>query len=196
MPDQRPTEVTVSLRDKLTGALSELEDKALELVLDGLERSAEGLHRFSERQLRRAADHADPAGQFKLFQIFATGTGVTRDPELAQRLLRSSAERGHAPAQFELGQALDVGTHGERSPAEAAQWYLKAAQQEHAWAQFNLGVMYSAGQGVQRDLVEAYAWLHRAGGAGMTAAGTYIKRLVQSMDPALLMQARLCVGNS
>jgi TPR repeat protein len=112
------------------------------------------------------------------------------DPREATDWFHKAADQGHALAQFELGLRHDCGKGIERDYEAAHFWYLCAARQGHARAQFNLGVMYSAGQGVHCDLVEAYGWLQRAGGAGVAAASSYLKKIAARMEPQLLAQAQ------
>jgi TPR repeat protein len=112
------------------------------------------------------------------------------NPAEATEWYRKAADAGHVLAQFALGLRYDS-AHGVERDYEAAHfWYLCAARQGHARAQFNLGVMYAAGQGATRDLVAAYECLASAAGAGVAAAGPYLKRVAGRMSPLQLGQVQ------
>ena len=76
---------------------------------------------------RKAADQGDASAQFTLGRMFATGTGVERDPAQMVQWFRKAAEKGHADAQFSLALLYANGTGVAKDDALAVEWYRKAA---------------------------------------------------------------------
>ena len=117
-------------------------------------------------ELRRRAEHGDPAAQLTLGGLYDEGTGVPLDDTEAAKWYRKAADQGLANAQYNLALMYVEGTGVPQNEEEAALWFRKAAEQGHAFAQGNLGVMFDRGQGVGQDAVEAVKWYRKAAEQG------------------------------
>lgn len=133
------------------------------------------------KSLIHEAEQGNPASQFELGWLYATGSGVRKDSGVAANWYRKAAEQGHAVAQNNLGSMYENGwsyrdefldyvfayyTNQKKDYAEAMKWYRFAADQGNAIAQYNLGRMYENGLGVPADHIEARKWYRMAAGQG------------------------------
>jgi len=92
--------------------------------------------------VRQRAEAGEPAAQFDLGLMYATGAGVDQDDAAAASWYRKAADRNFAAAQVNLGAAYHDGRGVPRDAAAAITWYRKAADQGNAAGQYNLGVGY------------------------------------------------------
>jgi TPR repeat protein len=111
---------------------------------------------------RMAANQGDPEGQSWLAQMYAWGTGVSKDLVEAAKWYRKAADQGYASAEYDLARLYESGEGLPQDLAEAAKWYRKAAEAGHIQAQAYLGSLYRTGKGLGKDYSEALKWLHRA----------------------------------
>ncbi len=122
------------------------------------------------KELQARADKGDADAQISLAALYASGTGVAKDPAKATKLLRKAAEQGSARAQCLLGLNYANGDGVKVDKIEAARWLHKAAEQGLAEGQFDLGMCFANGDGVSRDVVEAAVWFRKAADQGLADA--------------------------
>jgi len=125
---------------------------------------------YSYNDIQSKADQGDPAAQYKLGLIYASGKGVAKDHGEAAKWFIKSAEQGFATAQFHLGFMYDGGIGVAKDRTDAIKWWIKAAEQNNANAQRQLGSCYQFGRGAEQDYLEAYAWYNLAAEKLSTAA--------------------------
>lgn len=116
------------------------------------------------------AEQGDPASQYNLGLMYATGTGITIDPAKAVEWFRKAADQGLAAAQFELGAHYGNGSGVPKDDAQAVEWLRKAANQGNVDAYKALGTMYFFGRGVPQDQKLAVSWLRKAADQGHAEA--------------------------
>ncbi len=91
-------------------------------LLDAAEQDVEAVALY-----RRAAEQGDPAGEYGLSRMFASGEGTARDAQQALMWLRKAVGRGYAPAVEALARAHRAGALGlPRDPQEAARLEAQA----------------------------------------------------------------------
>lgn len=95
--------------------------------------------------LMEAAQHGDPAAQYRVGYSYAHGTGLAKSYTEAVKWFRLAAEQGYAPAQWELGLCLFAGDGVKKDSAEAFAWFSQAAAKEHIDSTYMLGRMYESG---------------------------------------------------
>ena len=130
------------------------------------------------RSLQEKASEGDPAAQFNLGSLYATGQRVTQDYDEAVKWLRKAADQGNFTAQNALGPLygetntvpedyaeavkLYFRAVGPGEDLSAAKRYREAADQGDPFAQRGLGILYATGDGAARDSLEACFWLSLA----------------------------------
>ena len=123
----------------------------------GTEKSTEKLdihfiqafHGFLQLEMR---SHDDKL-QYRLGQMFHTGTGTDQDDAAAADYWGRSAKLGNVNAQYALGRLWLE--NGSGDPEQAVAWITKAAEGGNAAAQYALGKLYRDGEYVQRDIAKA-----------------------------------------
>ncbi|WP_312279480.1 MobP3 family relaxase [Oscillibacter sp.] len=104
---------------------------------------------------RLEKDSHDDKLQYRLGQMFYTGTGTEKDVQAAVSYLEKSAQLGNANAQYLLGKVcLETGIG---NPEQAVAWMVKAAEAGNAGAQYALGKLYRDGTHVEKDISKAVA---------------------------------------
>lgn len=101
--------------------------------------------------LNKAADKGYTQAEYKLGELYASGTNVARDPVKAQILLTKAAEQGSSPAQVALGKFYSDSKNTFYNPKLALLWMQKAAQANEAEAQLALANFYKEGKIVPAD---------------------------------------------
>lgn len=132
---------------------------------------------------RKYAERGSATAQFKLGMMYAFGTGVSKDNQMALEWFRKSATQGDALAQYELGRTFLHGNTVPKDASIAAEWFKKAAVQGYSPSQRILAMLYAGGFGVPNDLVLAYAWMNLA--ATTYASDPDALRERQKMEPHL-----------
>lgn len=120
--------------------------------------------------LSSASAKGEPAAQFRLATLYASGRGVGKDEAKAFQLLLSAASGGNRSAMYTLGVAYVQGKGTPANLTEAARWFLQAAQLGLVDAQFDVAVLYERGMGAPQSLTTAYRWYSIAAAAGDTEA--------------------------
>lgn len=120
--------------------------------------------------LGRAAEQGSAKAQSMLGNMYAKGSGVTKDDSEAMRWYRKAAEQGDANSQLIVGLRYAMGIGVSRDDMEALNWYRKSAAQGNAQAQYHLGGMYDSGRGVTKDDAEAARWYRKAAEQGNAKA--------------------------
>jgi hypothetical protein len=122
------------------------------------------------KRTHQLAEKGDPAAQFRLGAMYASGIEVAKNPAEALRWYLKAAEQGHAAAQFNLGLIYKVGDATPPNPAESLKWFRKAAGQNIPEAQYFLGSLYETGSGVPANYPEAAKWYRLAAEQGNSLA--------------------------
>jgi len=122
------------------------------------------------RHISAAAAGGRASAKSLLGWMYAQGTGVERNPQLAETLYREAAGAGDLSALNNLGELYETGRGVKMDHGRAAEYYRQAAEAGFAPAQFNLGRMYAGGTGVERNAATARTWLARALQAGVQPA--------------------------
>ena len=103
-----------------------------------------------------AADGLNSA-QYLLGCMYRSGSGVTKNENIAIRWYKLAAAQGHEKAIA----CLDDMYFDEEAP-EAFDWVKKRAQEGDAYSQYRLGKFYMEGTVVEQDYDEAKKWLDKA----------------------------------
>lgn len=125
---------------------------------------------------RRAAQLGHPIAALRYGLALNDGTGVRKNPVLAQQWLTYADKWGVPEAALAMGD-IAVRTPASRDKAAneravrgAITWYESAAQAGVPSAQFKLANAYFAGAGVARDPQQALRWYQRAAAQGQPEA--------------------------
>ena len=111
--------------------------------------------------------------------------------EAALQQYGKAAERGSALAQNNIAVLYESGLGVTQDYEQAVTWYRRAAEQGLAAAQFILGVAYEKGRGVPKDGQQAMLWYRKAADQGNAIAQDNLRRLVQELDEAALLNQRI-----
>ncbi|WP_314402855.1 tetratricopeptide repeat protein [Stenotrophomonas rhizophila] len=125
------------------------------------------------------AQAGDAPAQNRVGHVYATGSGVLRDPDEALRWYQRSAHQGLPAAQSSLAEAHLFGLGTPPDLTRAITLYRQAAAQGHAEAMRRLGDIHAIGGPINRynrypagaqciavDLPEAARWYVKAAEAG------------------------------
>jgi TPR repeat protein len=113
------------------------------------------------------ADQTDANSEYKLGEMYETGTGVAQDYAKALQFYRKAAEQGNANGQTKLGGAYLLGKGVQKDDAEAVKWFRKAAEQGDAFGETLFGSTFSDGLGGQpKDYAKAVDWWMKAANQG------------------------------
>jgi TPR repeat protein len=99
-------------------------------------------------QLSYLADSGSPMGMIFLGHAYQAGTGVPKDPSVAESWYRRAADLGSVLGLHELGSLY---IEQERY-AEAKEAFRFASAAGYAPATYHLGRMYRLGLGVEKDI--------------------------------------------
>lgn len=122
---------------------------------------------------RKAADKGSSSAMVELGLLFATGSGVFKDPDQARALFARAAEAGNPRGATNLA-ALSGGDGAPSDPAAARALLSRAAETNSPEAQYQLGVMMANGVGGPKDDVGARALFERAAAQGHPEALDWI----------------------
>ena len=147
---------------------------ALLILLLGSAAPSPGQTTDAERKnfeaLKARADRGDAEAQVGVAALYASGTGVAKDPVKAAKYIRKAAEQGSARGECLLALRYSEGNGVKPDKVEAARWLRRAADQGLAEAQFDLGMCLASGDGVVRNQAEAVEWYHKAAALGLPDA--------------------------
>jgi len=107
----------------------------------------------------------DPAAQYDVALMYATGVGVGKSVAQAFAWTKTAAEKGHIAAQFLLGSAYSGGQGTPKDEQKALSWFIKAHEHGSDKASFKLAKILAieqatlafqfAGEAAERGLAEA-----------------------------------------
>jgi TPR repeat protein len=117
-------------------------------------------HQF--QAIKAQAERGDAQAQFILGNLYAFGSGTSRDLAKAAKWHRKAAEQGLATAQLRLGLDYLNGIGVKADPIEGTKWLHRSADQGSSEAEFELARSYAEGKGVGENPVEAARWYRRA----------------------------------
>ncbi len=143
--------------------------------------------------LHRAAEAGSAEAMFLLGTMYAAGTGVELNVKKAMDWYRKAATAGHTEAMGVVGGRLLGGFGVEKDVAQGVEWCRKGALNRDAASMALLGTCYAAGIETEADLIESYIWCSLAIRFGMMDAYEQRVRLVESLTPEQLDQARTLV---
>lgn len=121
--------------------------------------------------MRRAAEQAIPAAQFRYAQMLQRGEGVAANAQTARLWMVRAAQNGHVRAMHAAGAMYINAAATPDNQSEAARWFEQAALHGVTDSQFNLALLFQSGYGVPESPADAYAWLLIAAAGGDEAAG-------------------------
>ncbi len=127
----------------------------------------------SARYAERAAEAGSVRAMVVLGQVYAQGTGVTANPEIAEKWLRKAIESKDSEAAFMLAQLYYALNRPELLP-QALSLTEQAAAANRPEAFALLGVVYGSGLGVAPDYAKSRSWLDRAIAAGKNDAAVMV----------------------
>lgn len=145
--------------------------------------------------LLAAAEQGIPSAQYRYAKLLETGDGVEQDLEAARRWTERAANSGHVRAMHNLGVINYYGAGGPQNLEQAARWFQEAALYGSRDSQFNLALMYQEGEGLPLSLPDAFAWFTIAASEADANASQRAANLVDLIEPAALIEARLTAGN-
>lgn len=129
------------------------------------------------RMIEKQAEADDVEAQYKLGNMYLTGTGTPVDLKQAEQWLSRAAKKGHTKAQFKLGHLHYVALAEDGDLNAARDWFNKAAESNYPPAYYYLGEMYATGSSVARDYFKARTWYEKAREAGFSPALQALKEL-------------------
>jgi len=102
------------------------------------------------KTLTEDAKRGSKSSMYSLGVIYASGSGVKANMDVANKYYYESAIRNYSPAQNNLGWSFREGLGVGKSPSKAVYWFRLAALQDNPLALQNLAEMYSLGEGVPK----------------------------------------------
>lgn len=88
----------------------------------------------------------DPAAQYEVALMYATGVGVGKNVSQAFAWTKAAAEKGHTAAQYLLGSAYAGGLGTPKDAQKALFWFIKAYEHGNEKASLKLARVLAAGQ--------------------------------------------------
>jgi len=118
--------------------------------------------------LTKAAQNGNAQAQFKLANMYATGSGVESDQEKAKDFYTSAAQQDFPPAMLSLAEIAQK----EGDLQQAKEWFTRAAERGSHDAQLALAQIYKEGKGVPVDAILAQQWEQMASKTAVVQADT------------------------
>ena len=106
--------------------------------------SASDKRNFTRRL--KEARIGDPAAQYEVALMYATGVGVGKNVSQAFAWTKAAAEKGHTPAQYLLGSAYAGGLGTPKDAQKALLWFTKAYDHGNEKAALRLAKVLASGQ--------------------------------------------------
>lgn len=105
-----------------------LSQAADDIVTEARELIANGKPKQAFLMLKPHAKQGHAGAQYVLGQMYADGTGVTKNPNTAVKLFKQAAEQNHLGAANTLGKMYASGLGVPQDDKEATKWFTLAAQ--------------------------------------------------------------------
>jgi len=129
--------------------------------------------------------------QYRLATLYEKGRGVPLNMELARQWYEKAAQAGNIKAMHNLAVIYAEGKGVQQDFAQAGKWFLGAARHGLADSQYNVAVLLERGLGLPTDQAEAYKWFSIAANSGDEGAKARRDALEQTLDAAVLVDAKL-----
>lgn len=107
-------------------------------------------------ELRQLAETGDANAQFRLGELYESGSRLAHSEKKAIYWYEKAAEQDNIQAQFKLA-TLYRNDRMANEYDRAVIWYTKAADHGHIGAQLELSLMYANGLGLRQDFAIARA---------------------------------------
>lgn len=110
---------------------------------------SEGTSANDKRNFTRRLKEArigDPAAQYEVALMYATGVGVGKNVSQAFAWTKAAAEKGHTAAQYLLGSAHAGGLGTPKDTQKSLLWFIKAYEHGNEKASLKLAKVLAAGQ--------------------------------------------------
>jgi len=136
------------------------------------------------------AKQGNPEAQFKVGEMYETGTGVEKNKREAVYWTTRSANQKHETARFKLIY-WDLEKQGLNADNKARlEWLNNRAKQGNAQAQYYLGRIYAHGVGINKNPEVAIDWLNKAASAGVLEAELELAAVTEEMQRASAAERR------
>lgn len=116
------------------------------------------------------AEHADPAAQTLIAEIYAKGLGVPENVARASSWYGLAAKNGDRMAAFELGMLYLDGDGVPKNRKHAAELFQEAADKGYPPAQYNLALLHLEGIDASPSLLDAAKLMKAAADSGLAEA--------------------------
>lgn len=120
------------------------------------------------RRLQEKARQGESTAKRRLGLMYATGTGVVKNRDIAAQWFRESAEEGDALAMFQIALCYEFGLGVRKSPEIAFQWYQRGAYENEPMSWYRQGLCYENGVGVDKDAAKAAKAFRKAAALGLS----------------------------
>lgn len=162
-------------RDQAKKWYQKAADQNYSRAVQAVARMKDNLRRLNMAEKQAEAD--DVEAQYKLGNMYLTGTGTPVDLKQSEQWLTRAAKKGHTKAQFKLAHLHYVELAEDGDLSAAFDWFNKAAESNYPPAYYYLGDMYATGSSVTRDYYKARIWYEKAREAGFSPALQALKEL-------------------
>jgi TPR repeat protein len=136
------------------------------------------------------AKQGNPEAQFKVGEMYETGTGVKQDKREAIYWTIRSANQKHETARFKL-LYWDLEKQGLNADNKTRLEELNnKAKQGNAQAQYYLGRIYAHGVGIHKNPDVAITWLNKAASAGVLEAELELAAVTEDKQREALEERR------
>ena len=138
----------------------------------------------------KLAKKGNAEAQFKVGEMYESGTGVKQDMAEATNWITKAASQNHETANFKL-LYWDVEKNGVTDGNKAKVEDLKAkAKSGNGQAQYYVGKMYANGVGMKKNTDKAINWLNKAALVGVLQAEPEIVKLREDKQRQALAKRR------
>jgi hypothetical protein len=138
----------------------------------------------------KLAQKGNAEAQFKVGEMYESGTGVKQDMAEATNWITKAASQNHETANFKL-LYWDVEKNGVTDGNKAKVEDLKAkAKSGNGQAQYYVGKMYANGVGMKKNTDKAINWLNKAALVGVLQAEPEIVKLREDKQRQALAKRR------
>jgi TPR repeat protein len=138
----------------------------------------------------KLAKKGNAEAQFKVGEMYESGTGVKQDMAEATNWITKAASQNHETANFKL-LYWDVEKNGVTDNNKAKLEELKAkAKSGNGQAQYYVGKMHANGVGLKKNTDKAISWLNKAALVGVLQAEPEIVKLREDKQRQALAKRR------
>jgi len=120
--------------------------------------------------VKRLAELGDPEAQGNLGSMYDSGSGVTKNEQLALKWWLQSADQDYAFIQANVGGTY----HSQEKFHEAYNWFNRAAALGEPRAWYYLGLMYFNGDSVSKNWNTAKEWFEKSSAHDYALANFYL----------------------